>query len=365
MQGLEEVLAEELKDLGGKDIQILRRAVSCDGDYELVYKINYLSRVAIRVLIPILKFYARNEKDFYYRAMDYKWVQHLSSSNTFAISSTVNSSYFTHSHYVALKLKDAICDHFRKKMGRRPSIDTEQPDLKFDLQISGDNVNISIDSTGDSLHLRGYRIQGHQAPLNEVLAAGMVLLSGWDKKSPFIDFMCGSGTIPLEASMIANNIPAGIRRTNYAFKNWPNFDNGLWRRIQKQAKANIVENEVEIIANDIDPDAKEIARQTFLSFNFARSIELSNEDFKELKDLPEGSTIVINPPYGERIGEEDDMDLLYQEIGDFLKQNCKGSTAWIISSNFEAMKKIGLKASKKLVLFNGPLECKFHQIELF
>jgi putative N6-adenine-specific DNA methylase len=362
--GLESTLAKELENLGAKNINLSTRAVTYLGDDELLYKSNLHLRTALKVLVPVYSFSAMNEDILYKKVYDFNWSKYLRVDQTFAISSAVHSDQFRHSKFVALKVKDAIVDQFRNKSGIRPSVDIDNADIRFNVYTSGTDFTISLDSSGESLHKRGYRLKGHDAPLNEALAASMVLLTDWNKNIPLIDPMCGSGTIPIEAAMIACNIPPGIKREKFAFMNWSNFDNDLWKRIYKDALANIVKGELMISASDVSQLNIRLSRETAEKFGLGDQIKFSSKNFKNLLPETETGIIIMNPPYGERLAGKD-IDSLYKMIGDNLKQNYSGFEAWILSSNKDALKHIGLRPSKKYTLFNGALECKYQKFSLY
>ena len=363
-QGLEETLANELESIGAWNIKTLRRAVSFDANKEILYKSNLQLRTALRILQPISNFKANSEKELYQNIYDYNWSHLLSANQTFAIDAVTFSDIFKHSKYVALKTKDAIADHFRDKQGKRPSVDVLSPDLLINVHISKNKVSVSIDSSGDSLHKRGYRTGNHRAPLNEVLAAGMVLLSGWNKDLPLVDLMCGSGTILMEAAMIATQMPPNLNRKKFGFERWNNFDSDLWEKIKKEAKEAMVTSNVKIYGNDIDSKSIDIARQSALDFGLKQYINLKIYDFKHYHPEKKNGVIITNPPYGERIKPKDIINL-YRELGNCLKKSFTGYDAWIISSNMDAIKNIGLKPSQKITLYNGSLECKFEKFSLY
>jgi len=362
--GLEGVLAKELESLGAKNIQALKRAVSFKGSKELLYKANLHLRTALRIIRPVYTFSAQNEDELYRKVTDFDWSAYLKLDQTFAIDSVVFSDSFRHSKYVVLKTKDAIVDQFRRKMGKRPSIDTDTPDVRFNVHVSHNDFTISLDSSGDSLHKRGYRNIGHKAPLNEVLAAGMLILTGWIKDVPLIDPMCGSGTILMEAAMIARNMPPGINRKRYGFMQWSDYDPTLWDRIYNEAKSQIVRPRVSIMGSDISSEAIDISKVASINLNLNADIILRKSSFKDLHPISKTGMLIMNPPYGERM-EQDDIFAFYKSIGDHLKKNFTGFDAWILSSNKEALKHIGLRPSKKHTLFNGPLECKFQKFSLY
>jgi len=362
--GLEEVLAKEVKELGGQQVAVLRRAISCEGDLRLLYKANHQLRTALKVLVPIEAFNARDEQELYNKAKQIKWNDYLQLNQTFAIDAVVFSKTFTHSKYIALKVKDAIVDQFREKTNRRPDIDTQCPDISINIHISNNEVNISLDSSGESLHKRGYRRSGHPAPLNECLAAGMLMLTGWNPSIPLIDPMCGTGTILIEAAMMAAKVPPGDQRKKYPFMNWKGFDKELWMSIVKEGKEAMGTPKVEIAGGDVDSKSIDLAKMGSLDFGLGRLIRLERIDFKAHLPKSKEGILIFNPPYGERI-EGKDLNGLYEQIGDHLKANFIGFDAWILSSNKEAMKHIGLRPTQKLTLYNGPLECKFQQFKVF
>jgi putative N6-adenine-specific DNA methylase len=363
-QGLEDVLIEELKQLGAEDIVKHTRAVSYTGDMELMYKSNLYLRTALRILVPIHTFKASNETWLYRGVQDVNWSDYLTENGTIALDSSVSSPIFKNSQYVFLKAKDAIVDQFRKKTGIRPSVDLDDPTVRINVYLQDTEVILSLDSSGHSLHRRGYRSDVNEAPLNEALAAGLILISGWDKKSHFMDPMCGSGTFLIEAAMIAYNIAPNMKRKKFGFMNWKEYDGKLWEKIYEDAQNNIQEFNYNISGSDISPESVRIARNNVRGAGFQDKIEITRKDFIKL-DPPGGkTTLVMNPPYGERIQPED-INLLYKSIGDTLKQKYAGSEAWILSSNAEAFKHVGLRPSKKIGFRAGPLELKFNQYKLY
>lgn len=364
MAGLEDLLVEELTALGAENVEKLYRAVSFEGDSELMYKANYLCRTALRILKPIAKFVARDEMALYNNVNKIEWHKIFDINETFAIDAVVSGPYFTHSQYAGLKVKDAIADEFRQHCGARPSVDVDNPSLRINVYIENEKVTLSFDSSGDSLHKRGYRKIVDKAPINEVLAAALIKLAGWNFDCNFYDCMCGSGTIPIEAAMAAMNIPAGYFRESYGFMSWHDFDKETWNKMKAEADDAIRDFDFEIFASDHSSKAIDIARQNIAAAHLSHDINLSKQDMFELVPAEGGGIMIINPPYGERL-EEDNIVDLYRKIGDTLKHNFQGFTAWIISSNSDSMKFIGLKPSKKIELFNGPLECKFESFDIF
>ncbi|HHN47998.1 MAG TPA: RNA methyltransferase [Bacteroidales bacterium] len=362
--GLENVLADELKELGAQNIEIMTRAVGFEADKKLMYRTNYRLRTALQILRHVKSFKAGDEQELYNQVYNIKWQDYLDVDKTFAIDAVVSGGRFTHSQFVVFKAKDAIADHFRNRMGKRPSVDTQNPYLRINLHISADNVNLSFNTSGDSLHKRGYREIVDKAPINEVLAAGLILLSGWKADCHFVDSMCGSATIPIEAAMMAMQIPAGYYRKSYGFMNWHDFDPELWEEVMNEADSMICEFDHEIIGSDRSQKAIEIARQNVRKAHLHKDIRIIRKNMEELTPPKAPGILIINPPYGERL-EEKDIKALYSSIGDSLKRNFTGYKAWIISSDFHALKHIGLKPSKKLTVYNGPLECRFVCYDIF
>ncbi len=365
LYGLESTLADELKALGATGIEEHTRAVSFGGDKALLYRANLHLRTALRVLIPIARFEADDENALYEGIRSIDWQKHMRVTDTFAVYATVNSADFTHSHYTALRSKDAIADHFREKRGRRPNVDLRAPKMTIRVHIFKNEVSILIDSSGDSLHMRGYRMEKVMAPLNEVLAAGMIKLSGWQPEQPFVDPMCGSGTLAIEAALMAMNKAPGLLREHFAFQGWKDFDHRLWEELREEATAAERAIDFEILAADKEPRATSITRQNMERAG-VKDVTVIRKAFKRLEPPQGNGIILMNPPYGERMKEKDnEMEAFYKMIGDQLKQEWKGYTAWILSSNKDALKRVGLRTSRKLTLFNGPLECKFHCYELY
>lgn len=361
--GLEEVLADEIRQIGGKKIKVSKRACLYEGDKSVLYKSNLYLRTALRVLVPFHNFIAFDEGRLYRKIKQLDWSDYFGPDDTFAIDATVNSRVFSHSKYVALKIKDAIVDQFRDNHGRRPNVDTENPTFRLHVHCNDKKFTLSIDTSGNSLHRRGYRATGHPSPLNECLAAGMILLSEWDKESEFIDFMCGSGTLLLEAALIASNTPPNLNRKGFAFEKMKDFDKELFRKIKQDAKSNIKTIKNKIIGSDKSRDIIKVARECIHLAGFDDNVYVSHKSFSDTSGFNKG-IIITNPPYGERL-KEDDINNFYKMIGDTLKQNYKGYTAWILSGNKDAIKRVGLKPSKKINLFNASIECKFHKYEMY
>lgn len=368
MHGLEEILADELQECGAKNIELLTRAVEFTGDMRVLYRANYTCRTALAILKPFAEFEANNDQELYDNVYRIKWEKLLDVDGTFMIDSTTSGEIFTHSYYAALKTKDAIVDRFRRMFNQRPSIDTENADFKLNLHIVDNHVTILLNSSGESLHKRGYRQAVGIAPINEVLAAGMIKLAGWKCDCNFYDPMCGSGTLLIEAAMMANNIPAQYyRHENFAFKRWRDFNIGEWKYVKEveDRKIGSFDFEYEIWGNDIDMTVLQQAETNLKFAKLHKDIMLYHGSFEE-QEPPEGRTLIVtNPPYGERIKVED-LNELYTKLGDTFK-NLYGDRCevWLISSDFEAVKHIGLHPSKKIQLFNGALDCRLLKYELY
>ena len=362
-QGLEEVLAQELTELGASNIVIGRRMVSFTGDKEMMYKANFCLRTAIRILKPIKHFKAKTADEVYDAIKQIQWEDYLDCMHSFAVDAVVFSTEFRHSMYVAYKVKDAIVDYFREKTGNRPSVRINKPDLALNIHVAEDECTLSLDSSGESLHRRGYRQEQVEAPLNEVLAAGMILMTGWKGECDLIDPMCGSGTIPIEAALIARNIAPGVFRKEFGFEKWKDFDQELFDKIYND-DSNEREFEHRIYGYDNNPKANEIAIHNVKAAGVSKDVVLKIQPFQVFEQPAEKSIIVTNPPYGERISTEDLLGL-YAMIGERLKHQFIGNDAWILSYRDECFAQIGLKPSVKIPLYNGALECQFRQYQLF
>lgn len=361
--GLEQVLAEEVKKLGGKNVDVKNRAVTCEGDLGFLYKLNYSCRTALKILVPIMEFKAFNETKYYDKLYKFEWDQFLEPNQTFAIDATVNSERFSHSQFMTLKMKDAIVDYFQEKHKVRLNISKDNPDIKFHLHIDRELVSISLDSSGDPLFKRGYRKEQTVAPINEVLASGMLQLAGWDGKGNFLDPMCGSGTLLIEAAMIAMDLPAQTFRRNFAFQNWKNYDSELFKTIKEVRLNRVKEFTGKIVGYDIDYSALDAARANIESAEMEDVIEVRKQNFFDSEKDMFPLLIVFNPPYDERISINDDD--FYKKIGDTFKQHYPNTLAWLISADLDAPKKIGLRPSRKIKLFNGKLETRFLQYEMY
>lgn len=377
-KGLEQVLAQELIELGANDVQIERRAVSFKGDKALLYRANLCLRTASRVLVPIkserikVKGERIKPEDWLYELVKaVNWSLYMTENTTFAIDATVYSETFRNSRFVTYRVKDAVADYWQERAGKRPNVKVTDPELYINVHIGAERVTVSLDSSGESLHKRGYRVANTEAPINEALAAGMLLLAGWKGQSDFYDPMCGSGTIPIEAALIARNIAPGVFRQSFAFEKWLDFDAELWSEIYND-DSHEREFHHKIYGSDASFYAIQQATKNVKSAGVQRDVELKQIRLEEIiapfngKEMSNPSPLVmLNPPYGERLASNKDMELLYGKIGTALKHQFAGSTAWIISSNDAAMKCIGLKPSKKLHLLNGELDCQFNRYDLF
>jgi putative N6-adenine-specific DNA methylase len=364
LYGLEKVLAEELIGFGAADVQAVNRAVLFNGDSELLYRVNYCARTALSVLMPISDFRIRSKEDLYKGGSKIEWDQFMDIDDTFSIVPVINSPHFGHTGYAGLILKDAVADYFRKKTGRRPSVDANDPTILINLHISTDLVTISIDSSVIPLFKRGYRQEQTAAPLNEVLAAGILLLSGWNSSETIIDPMCGSGTISIEAGLIACRIPPGKFRQYFGFQRWKDFDEELFIKIKRESESLIQHSPVKIYGSDISEEALQHSRANVLRAGLNETISLQTADFKDLKAIDDKGFVFLNPPYGQRLQPEE-TDELYGMIGRTLKHNFQGNTAWLITSNKDSLKHVGLKPKEKHTLFNGALECILLKYEMY
>ena len=361
--GLENVLAQELTQLGANNIQIGRRMVAFTGNQEMMYRANFQLRTAIRILKPIAHFKAHSAEDMYDEVRKIDWSQYIEQGKTFSVDSVVYSEEFRNSRFVTYKVKDAIVDQFREATGTRPNISVSNPDIRLNIHIAEDQATLSLDSSGESLHRRGYRQESVEAPLNEVLAAGMILMSGWKADTDFIDPMCGSGTLLIEAALIARNINPGVFRKAFAFEKWPDFNQELFDTIYNDDSQ---ERDFthHIYGYDVDMKAVNTARLNVKAAGLSQTITVEQQDFKDFKKPAEKSIIMTNPPYGERISTPDLLGT-YKMIGERLKHEFGGNEAWILSYREECFEQIGLKPSIKIPLYNGSLECEFRKYALF
>jgi putative N6-adenine-specific DNA methylase len=362
--GMEEVLQRELDLLGAANTKILKRAVSFEGDKALLYRANYCARTALRILKPILVFPVTRQEDLYDNINRIPWEDYISNESSLAVDAVNATSVFTNSQYVALKTKDAVVDRFREKTGSRPSVDLDNPDLRINIHLFKETCTVSLDSSGSSLHKRGYRHVTGPAPLNEVLAAGLIQLSGWDRAVPFHDPMCGSGTLLIEANMYARNMPSGYFRPVFGFEKWTDFDSELWTLIKDEENAKISETGPEIYGSDISSRAIANATENVGFTRFQKQIRLEVAAFDTAIPKGQPGILICNPPYDERM-PVDDIITFYKSIGDVLKKKYTGFEAWIISSDLKALKFVGLHPSRKITVFNGPLECRFVRFSLY
>lgn len=367
-KGLESVLANELIELGANDVQIERRAVSFTGDMAMLYRANFCLRTASRVLVPIAEFRAKDADEVYEAAKQIDWSKFMDVTTTFTIDSTVFSEDFRHSKYVTYRVKDAIADWWTEREGKRPNVKLTDADLYINVHIAATKVTISLDSSGESLHKRGYRVATTEAPINEALAAGMLLMAGWHGQSDFYDPMCGSGTLLIEAALIAQNIAPGVFRKSFAFYKWKDFDEELMEEVYNDDSRERAFTHT-IYGSDASYYAVQAALKNVQSAGQSRFIQIKQIRLQEIKrssaDMNSPAFVMMNPPYGERLAQNKDVLRLYGDIGTALKHQFTGGTAWIISSNEEALKCIGLKPSKKIHLLNGELDCLFNKYELF
>lgn len=362
-QGLEEVLAKELINLGANNVEIGRRMVAFTGDQEMLYKANFCLRTAVKILKPILTFKANDADEVYDEVKKVDWEKYMDCTSTFLVDSVIFSDNFRHSKFVAYRVKDAIADYWRDKSGDRPNVGISNPDIRINIHIADDEVTLSLDSSGESLHQRGYKTATVAAPINEVLAAGLILLTGWDGECDFIDPFCGSGTILIEAALIAQNIYPGVFRKEYAFEKWKDFDEDLFDRIYNDDS---MEREFDhkIYGYDINRQAVQIATNNVLNAGVKDIVSVEQRDFYEFEQPLDKAIMITNPPYGDRITTDDILDL-YETIGKNLKRNFAGNDAWIITHHEELFDKIGFRPSTKYALFNGSLECEFRKYQIF
>ena len=363
--GLEELLAQELRQLGASSIEIGTRNVSFEGDLGFMYKANLCCRTAIKILKPITAFNIFTEEDLYKKIYEMPWENYMDVKGTLAVNATVFSDVFTHSQYISLKTKDAIVDRFRDREGVRPNVDLDHPTIRINIHIDRNICTVSLDSSGESLHKRGYKVESTLAPINEVLAAGILMLAGWQGQCNFLDPMCGGGTLLTEAAMIACNIPPNLNREEFGFETWRDFDVDLYEKIEEAALKKVRDFPHKIYGYDIDPVAIKKTKENIKSANLQDFIEVKEQDFfQSEKENDKPLYMVFNPPYDERISIND-VEEFYSSIGNTLKRNYPGTQAWMITSNMEALKFVGLRPSKKIKLFNGKLEAKLVRYEMY
>ncbi|MBN2349812.1 MAG: RNA methyltransferase [Bacteroidales bacterium] len=363
-QGLEGVLAEEIRQLGAENVAIIRRAVRFDGDERLLYMSNIYLRTAIRILKPIYNSVLNKAEDLYDVVRQIDWSQYFTVYNTFYIDAVTYSKHFNNSHFVAQRTKDAIVDQYRDKYGQRPDIDLNNPHIRIHIHIVENNISIALDSSGESLHKRGYRKFQGKAPLNEVLAAGLIQLSGWDGKISFVDPMCGSGTLAIEAALLASGIPAGFFRKQFAFQNWKSYNRNLFDSIKNEINRQKSTDFPEIVASDVSLPAIESAKENAKTAGVLNRIQFNNIAFEHTKAYAKTGILIMNPPYGERL-KVDKINDFYKLIGDTLKQNYAGYDAWIFSGNKQAIKAVGLRPDRKISLYNGSIEGWYYKYSMY
>jgi putative N6-adenine-specific DNA methylase len=366
LSGLEEVLANEIRQITGKPTKLLKSAISFEGDLKDVYRVNYECRTALRVLVEIARTQIEpNEKALYDFVYSIDWNNYITPDNTFAIDSVVYSDYFTHANYVTLKAKDALVDRIKEHKGQGPSVDSQEPDFRIQVHVNKlHEISISMDSSGESLHKRGYREEQYIAPINQVLASGIIQMSKWDKKSSLYDPMCGSGTFSAEALMLAAKIPPRHLKPKFSFQNWQDFDQTLWLDIKQKADSKITIPECEIFAHDISYKAVEVSKFNLKNLSFGGLVNVEQRDFLDRGAVKNAKMIYLNPPYDKRITFEK-LNEFYREMGDKLKLDYIGCEAWLITANYQAMKFLGLWPTKKFPLFNGALDCYLYQLNMY
>lgn len=365
--GLEEVLSFELKKLGARDIELHNRAVSFTGDLGVVYKCNLYLRTALRILIPIAQFQVQDEQSLYDAIKSIDWEDYMGVNDTLGIDCVLNTPIFNHSQYISQKAKDAIVDQFREKHGIRPSVELDKPTLRLHLHVYNDMLSVALDSSGESLHKRGYRDKTNLAPINEVLAAGLVLLSGWNRHSNFVDPMCGSGTILIEAALIAANIPPGYYKEDFGFMRWQRylaFDEELWKTIYEAAIGRIESETPRIFGGELSHNVARKAKENVKRAKVEDIVHIRECDMIDFEAPEGGGVVIVNPPYGERM-DQDNITELYAKIGDTFKKRFTGYDCWLITSNSEGLKNVGLKSSRRIPVYNGQLECRFVKYEMY
>ncbi len=364
LTGLETVLSKEIEEIGGKNIEMAKRAVTFEGGLELLYKANLHLRTAIRVLVAIKSFDAKNEDELYSKAKEIDWPEYFKLSQTFSIDTNVTSDIFRHSKYVAYKIKDAIADSFRETYGKRPNVNTYNPNAKFNVRIHNTKVEISLDSSGTSLHQRGYKVESLEAPLSEVLAAGILLNTNFNTKKYFFDPMCGSGTLLTEALMININMAPNLMREHFGFMNWTNYKERLWKDIKKKAQDSVIPPNIVFSGSDISRKAVFATKKNLSILPYGNDVTIVKKDFFKIQSCNDNSFIIMNPPYDIRL-KEDEIIKFYKKIGDKLKQDCAPCDAWIFSGNIPALKQFGLKPSKKVKMMNGKLDAELRHFSIY
>lgn len=364
LAGLEDLVAQDMKQAGATEVSVGRRGVSCLADLKTMYHLCLHSRFVLRVLRHLTEFNAKNPDDLYRQCARFAWEDLIPVDGTFVVDATVHSEVFTHDHFAALRLKDAVVDRFRGKTGQRPSIDRVRPDVRLHLHIAGNKVTLSVDATGAPLSHRGYRPPQAKAPLNEVLAAGLLALSGWRPGTPLIDPMCGSGTFSTEAALWASGLPVQAGRRQFAFMKWSDFDASAWREVRDESMHEVKAVDTLIWASDNHPGAIRQTRHSLEEADVDGMVQVSQSDFFDLHPPTDSGVMVMNPPYGERL-DPGDVVGMYEGIGDRLKFNWAGFEAWVISSNEEALKRVGLRPHKRISVFNGGLPCKWVGFQMY
>ena len=364
LAGLEDLVAQDMKQAGATEVSVGRRGVSCLADLKTMYHLCLHSRFVLRVLRHLTEFDAKNPDDLYRQCARFAWEDLIPVDGTFVVDATVHSEVFTHDHFAALRLKDAVVDRFRGKTGQRPSIDRVRPDVRLHLHIAGNKVTLSVDATGAPLSHRGYRPPQAKAPLNEVLAAGLLALSGWRPGTPLIDPMCGSGTFSTEAALWASGLPVQAGRRQFAFMKWSDFDASAWREVRDESMHEVKAVDTLIWASDNHPGAIRQTRHSLEEADVDGMVQVSQSDFFNLHPPTDSGVMVMNPPYGERL-DPGDVVGMYEGIGDRLKFNWAGFEAWVISSNEEALKRVGLRPHKRIPVFNGGLPCKWVGFQMY
>jgi putative N6-adenine-specific DNA methylase len=365
-KGGEEVLAAEIRHLVSSPPIVEQGGVRFEGDLALCYRANLWLRTASRLLIPLATFPCDSPKALYDGARTIQWQRYLTPDKTLAVDCSLRDSTMTHSGFVALKTKDAIVDHLRDRHGSRPNVDTKDPDLRVNVHLAKNICTISLDSSGVPLDRRGYRLARTEAPLKETLAAILVAMTGWDGKVPLVDPMCGSGTIVIEAAMRAANLAPGLFRTGFGFQRWPGFDRLLWQRLVKEARQGALSAlPAQVAGSDRSARAVATARENAERAGVGGMVQLMQQDLSHFLPPEGGGIFLVNPPYGQRLDEEETLKPLYRQLGDVMKQRCKGYTAYVLTANPDLAKCVGLKASRRIVLFNGPLECRLLKYELY
>ncbi len=362
---LGEISSAELKELGATDCKVSYNGVYFSASDEILYKINYMAKTISRIFAPLTAFTAHTEKELYKRCFNTEWETFMSPEKTFSVTASVSGSKINHSHYASLKVKDAIVDRLRDKYGLRPDIDTIDPDIKINLNIRNNFCTLSFDTSGNSLHKRGYRINVVSAPLHETLAAAIIRISGWDGETPLYDPMAGSGTFLGEALLKYGNRPSSVKKRNFGFFNMPGFKNDIWEKVKKSCDDNFKNVESGLISgSDINKSFVKAARQNLNEIADGENVKIVRKDFRDI-ELMENSTIITNLPYGHRLGNKKETEKLYKEFGDFLKKKCKGSKAFLLCGSSDLVKKIGLRTTRKIRLFNGPLEVRLVELDLY